>query len=166
MNDGYIKISRKILGWEWYKDINTFRLFMHLLLKAEWKPTTYRGEEIERGACASSLAKLSEETKLTVNEVRTALKHLQSTGEVTCRSRSKYSVYHVNNYDQYQAVAKKIGAEPGQENRMAVSEYQIESKKKPARRFNNFTGRSYDMDKLTRGILQAQETGGRDGRSN
>lgn len=163
MNDGYIKISRKILGWEWYKDINTFRLFMHLLLKAEWKTTAYKGEEIERGACVSSLAELSEETKMSVSEVRTALKHLERTGEIMRRpcEKSKKSVYKINNYDKYQAEYN----DNLQKSREADVPYQND-RKKTRRRFNNFSGRKYDMDSLTIGILQAQETGGRNGRSN
>lgn len=162
MNDGYIKISRKILGWEWYKDINTFRLFMHLLLKAEWKTTAYKGEEIDRGACVSSLVELSEETKMSVSEVRTALKHLETTGEITRRpcAKSKKSVYKINNYDKYQAEY----SDNIQKSRETNVPYQNDRKKK--RRFNNFAGRKYDMDSLTIGILQAQETGGRNGRSN
>ena len=31
---GWIKIHRKITEWEWYDDVNTFRLFMHLILKS------------------------------------------------------------------------------------------------------------------------------------
>lgn len=163
MNDGYIKISRKILGWEWYKDINTFRLFMHLLLKAEWKTTAYKNEEIERGACVSSLAELSEETKMSVSEVRTALKHLETTGEIMRRpcEKSKKSVYKINNYDKYQAEYN----DNLQKSREADVPYQND-RKKTRRRFNNFSGRKYDMDSLTIGILQAQETGGRNGRSN
>lgn len=162
MNDGYIKISRKILGWEWYKDINTFRLFIHLLLKAEWKTTAYKSEEIERGACVSSLAELSEETKMSVGEVRTALKHLETTGEITRRpcAKSKKSVYKINNYDKYQTEYN----DNAQKSRETNVPYQNDRKKK--RRFNNFAGRKYDMDSLTIGILQAQETGGRNGRSN
>ena len=164
MNDGYIKISRKILDWEWYKDINTCRLFMHLLLKAEWKPTTYRGEEIERGACVSSLVELAEETKMSVSEVRTALKHLERTGEITRRpcAKSKKSVYKIDNYDKYQ----KEYNDNAQKSREMDVPCQNDRKKKTRRRFNNFSGRKYDMDSLTIGILQAQETGGRNGRSN
>jgi hypothetical protein len=165
MNDGYIKISRKILGWEWYKDINTFRLFMHILLKAEWKVTEYKGERIERGACVSSLVELSEETKMSISEVRTALKHLETTGEIVRRpcAKSKKSVYKINNYDKYQTEYKQ---ENWKSSAMDVTTYQDDRKKKNRRRFNNFAGRKYDMDSLTIGILQAQETGGKNGRSN
>ena len=41
----YIKIDRKILDWEWYRNLNTCRLFFHLLLKANWKDGRFEGKE-------------------------------------------------------------------------------------------------------------------------
>lgn len=79
---GHIKLERKIIDWEWYKDINTKCLFIHLLLKANWKDGRFCGKVIERGSLVTSLQKLSEETGLTVREVRTALTHLEDTGEI------------------------------------------------------------------------------------
>lgn len=35
--DGHIKLFRKFLDWGWYQDINTKVLFIHMLLKANWK---------------------------------------------------------------------------------------------------------------------------------
>ena len=99
----YIKLSRKILEWEWYSDINTCRLFIHMLLKANWKSGKFQGVEIERGSFASSYEKLSNETNLTVMEIRTALKHLISTGEVTVKRHTKFSVFTIKNYIMYQS---------------------------------------------------------------
>ena len=79
----YVKISRKILDWEWYTDKNTKLLFFHFLLKANWKDGRFQGEEISRGSFATSLDSLAKETGLTVREVRTAISHLKKTGEVT-----------------------------------------------------------------------------------
>lgn len=99
----YIKIDRKILEWEWWGDINTSRLFLYMLLKANWKDGKFQGKDIPRGSFVSSLPKLSEETTLTIREVRTAISHLKSTGEVTVKSFSKYSIFTVKNYCQYQS---------------------------------------------------------------
>lgn len=104
MEGNYIKISRSILDWEWYKDINTYRLFTHMLLKTNWKDGRFMGREIPRGSFVSSYNRLSEETGLTVDELRTALKHLKSTGEITVASQSKYSVFTIENYCMYQDV--------------------------------------------------------------
>lgn len=100
--ESYITLSRKILNWEWYSDINTKTLFLHMLLKANWKDGRFCGEEIKRGSFASSYAKLALETGLSVQNVRTAINHLKSTGEITVNQHVKYSVFTINNYCKYQ----------------------------------------------------------------
>lgn len=103
MSDGnYIKINRKMLEWEWYKNEHTKSLFIHCLLKANWKDGKFQGMELKRGQFATSIPKLGFELELTSNEVRTAIKHLKSTGEITVRSYSKFSVITVVKYDLYQ----------------------------------------------------------------
>lgn len=104
MEGNYIKISRSILEWEWYGNINTCRLFLHMLLKANWKDGRFEGKDIPRGSFVSSYPRLADECGLTVNEVRTALKHLISTGEITVKAHSKYSVFTVVKYNDYQEV--------------------------------------------------------------
>ena len=99
----YIKLYRNLLDWEWWSDINTCRLFVYMLLKANWKDSNFCGTVIPKGSFVSSLPKLSEETSLTISEVRTAISHLKLTGELTCKSYSKYTVFTVNNYCLYQS---------------------------------------------------------------
>ena len=85
----YVKISRKILEWEWYTDANTKVLFLHILLKANWKDGRFQGIEVPRGSFVTSLQNLAAETGLTVRNVRTALKHLENTGEELLTERIK-----------------------------------------------------------------------------
>ena len=77
---GHIKIDRRILEWEWYSDINTCRLFIHLLLKANWKDGRFQGTEVPRGSLVTSYSSLAKDTGLSVKNVRTALNHLETTG--------------------------------------------------------------------------------------
>ena len=106
MDGGFIKIDRGILDWELYSDINTTRLFIHLILKANWKDGRFQGQEIKRGSFVTSYPKLAEETELTVNQVRTSLSKLKSTGEITVKSQSKFSVITVKNYCLYQDISQ------------------------------------------------------------
>ncbi len=106
MDGNYIKIDRKILEWEWYGNINTCRLFFHMLLKANWKDGKFQGRDIPRGSFVSSIGKLAEGTKLTEDEVRTAIKNLVKTGEVTKQSTNKYTVFTVVKYDLYQCTSQ------------------------------------------------------------
>ena len=98
---GFIKIERKILEWEWYKDEHTKIFFFHCLLKANWKEGKFKGITIERGQFVASLPVLSDELSLTVNEIRTAIKHLKSTGEITVKTHPKFSVFTVHSRISY-----------------------------------------------------------------
>jgi hypothetical protein len=105
---GFISLWRSILDWEWYDDINTTRLYIHLMLTVSFKDDTWHGIEVKRGSRVSSLEVLSNETNLTVRQVRTALKHLEKTGEVTRLKYAKFTVFTLNNYDKYQGATSKL----------------------------------------------------------
>lgn len=98
----FIKIDRKILQWEWYKNEHTKNVFFHCLLKAYWKDKKIEGKIIPRGSFVSSIGKIAEELDLTPMEVRTALKHLKLTNEVTSKGTNKNTLFTVTNYDLYQ----------------------------------------------------------------
>lgn len=100
---GYIKIDRKILEWEWYTDVNTFRVFIHMILKANWKDAKFQGVEVPRGSFVSSYSTIASETCLSLRSVRTAITHLTLTGEVTVKRHAKFSVFTVKNYCLYQS---------------------------------------------------------------
>ena len=102
---GYIKIFRSILNWRWYHDANTLRVFLHLLLTANYKVHAFEDITIERGQRVVSIKKLAEELNLSEKNVRTALKHLKKTGEVAVKATSKYSIITIKNYNFYQSAA-------------------------------------------------------------
>lgn len=116
---GHIKIDRRILEWEWYKDLNTCRLFFHLLLRANWKDGRFQGMEIPRGSLVTSYNNLAAETGLSVKNVRTALKHLETTGEVAVNRHPKFSVVTIKNYNLYQSDGIVTGSQPAS-NRQAT----------------------------------------------
>lgn len=98
----YLKLFRKLLSWEWYKDTNTFRVFMHILLNAQYKPSNYMGHPIGAGECVFGRKKWAEELGLSERQVRTALNHLISTNEVTIKTTNKFSIIHVVKWEFWQ----------------------------------------------------------------
>lgn len=102
--EGYVKIFRKLLEWEWYDDTNTKVVFLHCLLKANFADRNWRGIEIKRGQFITSVAAMAEELNLSGQQTRTALAKLQKTGEITIESTNKYSIVTICNYDSYQEV--------------------------------------------------------------
>lgn len=102
MSSGWIKLHRQLLEWEWYDDINTKCLFLHCLLKANHKDKTWRGVKIKKGSFLTGREKLSSETGLTEQQIRTCLRKLKSTRDITTKSTSKGTVLTVENYSFYQ----------------------------------------------------------------
>jgi len=102
MNPGWIKLHRKMTEWEWYTDHNTFILFMHLLLTVNYEDSRYRGHDVPRGSRVAGLNRLSEETGLSFQKLRTVIDKLKSTGEITVKSTNKFSIITICNFDKYQ----------------------------------------------------------------
>lgn len=101
-NSGWIKIHRKFLEWEWYSDIKTSRLFLHLILTANYETKGWKGIDIPRGSLVTSRAQLAQQTNLSEQEVKTCLKHLKSTNEITIKSTNKYTLITICNFECYQ----------------------------------------------------------------
>ena len=101
-NNGFIVLHRSILSWEWYDDVNTTRVFIHCLLRANHTPRKWHGHLIGRGQFITSLAKLAKETRLSVRELRTALNHLIATHELTSETTKQFSIITITNYALYQ----------------------------------------------------------------
>jgi len=104
----YIKLDRKILKWEWYKDSKVKSLFAHLLLIASFEDCQWQSHDIKRGQVLTGRKELAEETGLTEKEIRTALKKLMSTGEILKEVFNKFSIITVCNYEKYQATFNGI----------------------------------------------------------
>ncbi len=104
MKGGWIKLHNQILDWEWYKEPAIKVLFLHCLLKANLKPNSkYKGEKLELGEFATTQKKLAEETGLTQQQVRTALKKLENSGEISQKSTNKNTFIKVENWGVYQS---------------------------------------------------------------
>jgi hypothetical protein len=103
MSAGFIKLHKKILNWEWYSDINTCRLFLHLLLTAKFKDEKWRGLDIKRGQVLTGRKKLAKSTSLTESQIRTSIFKLKSTNEITIKITNEFSIITLTNYELYQS---------------------------------------------------------------
>lgn len=107
MNNGWIKLHRSLLDWEWYSDMNVRVVFIHCLLKANCKDVKYKGKDILRGSFATGLELLSRETGLTVAQIRVTLNKLKMTNEITIQTSTEGSIISITNYDLYQSNDKQ-----------------------------------------------------------
>jgi len=124
-----------MLDWEWYDDINTKVLFIHLLIKANWKEKKWRGIKIKRWQILTWRIILSEETWLTQQQVRTSLNKLKSTNNITIKPTNKYSIIEVLNYNSYQQNNQQTTEQAT--NNQPTSNQQVTTTKKVKNNKNN-----------------------------
>ena len=108
MSTGWVKLHRQLLDWEWYNDVNTTRVFLHLLMVANHKDNKWRGIDIKRGQRLTSISALASETNLSIKNIRTSIKRLKSTNEVASHSTAQHTVFTMVNYDLYQDEASEV----------------------------------------------------------
>lgn len=99
---GWIKIHRSFLTWEWFDKPEMVQVFVYLLLKANHDAKEWHGMTIERGQIVTSVAKIAQETRLSVRTVRTCLDRLKTTNEVTITTTTKFTLITISKYDTYQ----------------------------------------------------------------
>lgn len=107
MDEGYIKIHRKLINWEWYSNKNDRLVWLHCLLKANWNDGYFEGKKIPRGSFATSYKNLAKEIGISMQQLRTSLNHLKSTHNLTHETNKQFSIITINNYDLYQATNKQ-----------------------------------------------------------
>lgn len=106
IENGWIKLNKKILKWGWYSDANVKITFLHLLLIATYEDCEYLGIKLKRGQAIIGSEKTAEQIGITRQQLRTALKKLEKFGEISKKSTNKFTIVAVENYNKYQGINK------------------------------------------------------------
>ena len=101
-NNGHIKLFRQMLDWGWYGDTNTVRVFLHILLRANYQESEYLGHKIGAGECVFGYNAWAETLGLSVRQLRTAIEHLKSTNEIRVRATNRFSIITVVKWEFWQ----------------------------------------------------------------
>ena len=101
--EGWIKLHRKFVEWEWFNVDEMVKLFIYLLLTANHETTKWRGIEIKRGQLLTGRKSLHDKTKISEQTLRTCLSRLEKTGEINLQSTNRFTIITISNYDSYQS---------------------------------------------------------------
>lgn len=99
---GFVKLYRSLIDWEWFQDQNTLQVWIYILMRVNYEPSRFRGMKIGRGEMIESIREIANKTGLTADQVRTAIVHLKSTGEITSKGTRYGTRIKVLNYAVYQ----------------------------------------------------------------
>lgn len=109
--EGWIKLFRQLKDWEWYSDTVTFRVFIHLLISANYEEKKWKGITIGRGQVFTSYQHIIDEIgdeSFSKQNIRTAINHLKSTGELTVLSTRNGLLINIEKYSLYQSQKEKL----------------------------------------------------------
>lgn len=128
--NGYIKIDRGIMDWEWWDDDNMLRLWLTILLMANWEDKKWHGKDIPRGSFWTSYRSLAKKTGLTVKQVRNGLGALERAHQVALQRAHDGTLVSVVKYEDFQDTPKKKGTPKGtQRARERATTEEIKNKK-------------------------------------
>ena len=99
---GWIKIHRKFLDWEWFNKSEAVHLFIYLVLKANHKDGQWQGIDIKKGQFVTSFGKISTDTGISLQTIRTLIKKFEKSNEINIQTTNKYSVITICKYECYQ----------------------------------------------------------------
>ena len=117
--------------WEWYQDTNTKAVFLHLLLNANLEETRFMNHVIPKGGLVIGRKRLATDLGISERSVRTALKHLKMTNEVTIETTNRFSIVTIVNWEKYQANPKRVTSKTASQvtNNRPTSDQQVTTEK-------------------------------------
>lgn len=105
---GWIKLHRSLLEWEWFDDHNATRLLIFLLISVNHEDKKWKGVTVKAGSMIFSWETLSNSIGLTIQQVRSAMKKLESSREVNRQSTNQYQIITLVKWDKMQSDRKKL----------------------------------------------------------
>jgi hypothetical protein len=149
--EGWIKLHRRILQWEWFKNDNVFRIFLFLLLKANHQDSAWKGIDIQRGQLVTSRKTISVNTGISEQCVRTCLGYLKSTNEITIKSTKQFTIITINKYEDYQFDKNKTNQQTNQQTNKQLTTNKNDKEIKEEDSFSEFQKRKkIDEENLRR----------------
>lgn len=101
-SQGWVKIFRSIVNWEWYDDANTFRMFFHLIVTANHETVSWKGRLIKRGQRLTTIRRLADELSIDEKTVQRCLRNLESTKEIKIEPSKSGTMITVRKYNEWQ----------------------------------------------------------------
>jgi len=105
---GWVKLHRKFCEWEWFDDPNTLKLFIYLMTHVNFERKNWHGVEVLPGQMITGRQKLAVAVGLSEQSIRTSIKRLKSTSDLTIKVTNKYSVITLTNWAKYQSIDTEL----------------------------------------------------------
>ena len=115
MEEGWIKVYRKIKDWTWFNDRYTLHLFMYLLVSVNREDGECNGIKVKAGSIATNVLQLADILDMSRNYVKRSIKNLIDTGELEVemnKANARWSIFTVKNWKKYQCDGHSVMVTP------------------------------------------------------
>lgn len=106
--EGWIKLHRKIMDWQWFESAPHFKLWSILMMRANHKETIHRDEVIKPGQLLTGRKQLSLWSGFSEQQIRTMLNDFKASREITIKSTRKFSLITILNWHEYNPTNQEI----------------------------------------------------------
>lgn len=113
MAGDWIKLHRKVIESQVFSDGELFRLWTYLLVRANYKPSFFRGIKIEIGQVAFSQRMLVETLGVSRGTIQRHLKKLEDMGNITVNASRDFSVVTISQWSSYQTADDPVRSTNG-----------------------------------------------------
>lgn len=104
MNGGFIVIDRKLLEWKYFRNDSALRLWITLLIRANWKDGELYEDKIPRGSLATSYRSLADSTGLSESTIRRWLTRFENDAMIERKVTPRYTIIKVLKYNDFQDI--------------------------------------------------------------
>lgn len=156
---GFIQLNREFLTWQWYDDDSAMRVFLHLLLTANYTAVKWHGITVERGQRVITLNSLADEIGLAKSTVTKTLRKLQKSGDIEQSATSTFTVVTVKNYDSFtkcipESDRTETSEEPTGDRNKTTYYYNKNNKNNKTNNYNKGSINGIDIDELEKQAME------------
>lgn len=99
---GWLKLHRKIQEWQWFDDPIVLKFFIYCITSANHKDTQWLNYDVDKGSFIRSVSSMEKDLKYSTKQVRTCMRKLQKSGEISVIGTNKFTIIEVCNFGSYQ----------------------------------------------------------------
>jgi len=128
--EGWIKIHRNLLNWQYANSAEHLAVFITLLLRANFKTSTWRGIDLMPGQIITGRKQLSDWTGIPECRIRAVLRSLRDGNEIDQQTTNKYSIITITNWDKYQQDHQQTTNKPPTNHQQTATSKNVKNVKK------------------------------------
>lgn len=108
VNLAFVKIDKDLPNWQWFNKDHMLQFWIYLLCKATYKECCVGGVELKKGQVIIGRKKIAEKLEISEQNVKTYIRRLKNSGEITTKSTNKYTIVTIVKWEDYQVIPQII----------------------------------------------------------